>query len=504
MHRQVNAIAGRLSLRAPQRHSLEILDRITELATLKKGDDPAVALEAIKAEWSTVTDFEREFPSVCFALATGVGKTRLMGAFVTYLHLAHGARNFFILAPNLTIYSKLIADFTPNTPKYVFKGIAEFAAEPPQVITGDNYDATLLNQLSPCRINIFNIAKINSEVRGGRSPRIKRLSEYIGESYFDYLANLDDLVLLIHEAQHQHACARGKQREKSGSGLRRRHRGRSPSCISSDGRESIVPTAAEARANTAKFWPERGSTQHLRHRRNKPGTVTNRVTGVRLTLPPPCEVSTDGHRHAVCVLRQPGHPEARHARLVPDRSVPVAVPPSPRHRLLALATDVEAQRLSGLWPREPHPAHLADGAVDPAAHGTGAGREMTAIDDHGQPFGLGFNAHRRAERDISELLGLLKGVLADGVVSQGEADFVRDWTASHPDARTKWPVSAICARIDRIFADGHADDAERDDLRQLFEQIVGGKVTMELKTADGAAMPFDAPVPTIAIGELYT
>ena len=73
MHRQVNAIAGRLSLRAPQRHSLEILDRITELATLKKGDDPGVALEAIKAEWPTVSDFEREFPSVCFALATGVG-----------------------------------------------------------------------------------------------------------------------------------------------------------------------------------------------------------------------------------------------------------------------------------------------------------------------------------------------------------------------------------------------------------------------------------------------
>ena len=79
----------------------------------------------------TVTDFEREFPSLCFALATGVGKTRLMGAFITYLHLAHGARNFFVLAPNLTIYNKLIADFTPNTPKYVFKGIAEFATEPP-------------------------------------------------------------------------------------------------------------------------------------------------------------------------------------------------------------------------------------------------------------------------------------------------------------------------------------------------------------------------------------
>ena len=207
MHRQVNAIANRLSLRTPQRRSLEILDRITELATLKKDDDPGVALEAIRAEWPSVSDFERDFPSVCFALATGVGKTRLMGAFVTYLHLAHGARNFFVLAPNLTIYSKLIADFTPNTPKYVFKGVADFAAEPPQVITGDNYDATLLNQLSPCRINIFNISKINSEVRGGRAPRIKRLSEYIGESYFDYLASLTDLVLLMDESHRYRASA---------------------------------------------------------------------------------------------------------------------------------------------------------------------------------------------------------------------------------------------------------------------------------------------------------
>lgn len=37
MNRHVNAIAGRLSLRPPQRHSLELLDRITEIAPPKKG-----------------------------------------------------------------------------------------------------------------------------------------------------------------------------------------------------------------------------------------------------------------------------------------------------------------------------------------------------------------------------------------------------------------------------------------------------------------------------------
>lgn len=216
MNRHVNAISGRLSLRPPQRQSLEILQRITEISRPGKDADPAAVLEVIRNEFPSVTDFEREFPSLCFALATGVGKTRLMGAFVSYLHLAHGINNFFVLAPNLTIYNKLIADFTPNTPKYVFKGIAEFATEPPTVITGDTYESgvgvrsgwlPMPGMHSGVHINIFNISKINSEVRGGKSPRIKRLSEYIGESYFDYLAGLPDLVLLMDESHRYRASA---------------------------------------------------------------------------------------------------------------------------------------------------------------------------------------------------------------------------------------------------------------------------------------------------------
>jgi DNA or RNA helicases of superfamily II len=210
MKSQVNSISGRLSLRPPQRRSLEILDRITEIVPPGKNADLKSALEIIQSEFPTVTDFEREFVSLCFALATGVGKTRLMGAFIAYLHQAHGINNFFVLAPNLTIYNKLITDFTPNTPKYVFKGISEFATDAPEIITGDNYEAkagTLFDQVRRCKINIFNISKINSEVRGGKSPRIKRLSEYIGESYFEYLAALPDLVLIMDESHRYRASA---------------------------------------------------------------------------------------------------------------------------------------------------------------------------------------------------------------------------------------------------------------------------------------------------------
>ncbi len=212
MNPTANAIANRLSLRPPQRDSLETLARVCELIKLEKGADPAAELEAIRAEFPAVTDFERDFPSLCFALATGVGKTRLMGAFIAYLYQSEGIRDFFVLAPNLTIYNKLIADFTPSSPKYVFRGIAEFAQTPPEIITGDNYEAGRGVRgrglfTDGANINIFNISKINSEVRGGSAPRIKRLSEYLGQSYFDYLAGLDDLVVLMDESHRYRASA---------------------------------------------------------------------------------------------------------------------------------------------------------------------------------------------------------------------------------------------------------------------------------------------------------
>ena len=214
---QINTISNRLSLRPPQRDSLEILARVCELISLEKDGDIVTMLETIKSEFPSIEDFERDFPSLCFAIATGVGKTRLMGAFISYLYLSEGIRHFFVLAPNLTIYNKLIADFTPNTPKYVFQGISAFAVTPPLIVTGDNYQegqGIRREDFMPgvewgadVHINIFNISKINSEVRGGRSPKIKRLSEYIGESYFDYLAGLDDLVMLMDESHRYRASA---------------------------------------------------------------------------------------------------------------------------------------------------------------------------------------------------------------------------------------------------------------------------------------------------------
>jgi type III restriction enzyme len=210
-------VAQRLSLRPPQANSLEILADVVPRIQLSKNAEAAAALAVIRETYPQVEDFERDFPSLCFALATGVGKTRLMGAFISYLYLTGKSRHFFVLAPNKTIYDKLISDFSPESPKYVFKGVAEFAAHPPLIITGENYESGIGVRLesghsadlfgSDVHVNIFNVDKINKEESPRGKPKMKRLQETIGESYYEYLSKLDDLVLLMDEAHRYRASA---------------------------------------------------------------------------------------------------------------------------------------------------------------------------------------------------------------------------------------------------------------------------------------------------------
>ncbi|MBC7412683.1 MAG: DEAD/DEAH box helicase family protein [Bacteroidia bacterium] len=215
-------IKQRLSLRKPLQEALDILTGLSEDLELNKEVDLKTELEKVQSLFPTCTDFERAFPSICFSIATGVGKTRLMGACIAFLYLQKGIRNFFVLAPNLTIYNKLIEDFgNVSNPKYVFNGIAEFVHNKPVIITGDNYNqqkpsdskkhTALEYNNKEIRINVFNVSKFAKETKpvkeGGKNmtPRIKRLSEYLGESYWEYLSGLNDLVILMDEAHRYHA-----------------------------------------------------------------------------------------------------------------------------------------------------------------------------------------------------------------------------------------------------------------------------------------------------------
>lgn len=198
-----------LALRQPQRESLEIFARLCDVLSLDKEPNLDAELDAVHELCPTLSNFERDFPSVCFALATGIGKTRLMGACIAYLRYEKGIKNFFVMAPNLTIYDKLKTDLgNPSSRKYVFKGLDLFA-KPPRIIDGDNYGdfRQIEMEVSDVTINVFNIAKLNAESKGkeGKPARIKRLNEVLGSSYFEYLQSLPDLCIFMDESHHYHA-----------------------------------------------------------------------------------------------------------------------------------------------------------------------------------------------------------------------------------------------------------------------------------------------------------
>lgn len=221
MNSTVNMIRQRLSLREPLAKALDLASRIIDKLTLQKPPEESAELSdflkkeiaEVKSIVPTFKDFDRDFPSLAFSIATGIGKTRLMGAIIAYLYLKKGIKHFFILAPNLTLYNKLCRDFgDPGYEKYVFRGISEFVSQPPQVVTGETYNERTPSLFSSLQINIFNISKFNKDSKEGKkgAPRMRRLSEYIGQSYFDYLAGLPDLVILMDEAHRYHADASKK------------------------------------------------------------------------------------------------------------------------------------------------------------------------------------------------------------------------------------------------------------------------------------------------------
>ncbi|MFV4952040.1 DEAD/DEAH box helicase [Lactobacillus delbrueckii] len=211
----VSKIKYAMSLRTPQEEALSYLDAISTHCDYKRDDKETV--EAAASEYSENNRKVRtkfDFPSFCYAMATGIGKTRLVGACIYYLYKTKGYKHFFILAPGNTIYDKLRKESNPAHPKYIFKGL-EAEMGRPRVWDGENYDqypvkyeqgSLFVDHTSEIQLFIFNIGKIfNSKT--DTQFNFHKFKETLGASFADVLAQFDDLVICMDEAHHYYAPA---------------------------------------------------------------------------------------------------------------------------------------------------------------------------------------------------------------------------------------------------------------------------------------------------------
>lgn len=211
----VNRIKYAMSLRTPQEEALSYLDAISTHCDYKR--DNKETIEAAASEYSENNRKVRakfDFPSFCYNMATGIGKTRLMGACIYYLYKTKGYKHFFILAPGNTIYDKLRNESNPAHPKYIFKGL-EAEMGRPRVWDGENYDqypvvykqgSLFVDQMPEIQLFIFNIGKIfNSKT--DTQFNFYKFKETLGASFADVLAQFDDIVICMDEAHHYYAPA---------------------------------------------------------------------------------------------------------------------------------------------------------------------------------------------------------------------------------------------------------------------------------------------------------
>ena len=108
---------------------------------------------------------------------------------------------------------------------------------------------------------------------------------------------------------------------------------------------------------------------------------------------------------------------------------------------------------------------------------------------HGDTWWRTGNTKPMADRQIDQLIGLAQGILADGIVSQAEAEMLQSWL--RVNHRTDNPyVSRLLDQVERVLADGVLDE---DDGRELHDTLMswtgGGGTDGEESTT--ASLPLD-------------
>jgi len=194
-------------LRYYQLEALFVLDSIYAQSQAEKYQAKQPGYRKNKMVTDLMEEIDRETkykaPFIGYEMATGSGKTMLMGAAIYLLNKRYGVKNFLIIAPSsLDIYQKTIRNFTIGGIDSIWADETTFSFN---LITGDNYtEKLLIDYNKDANIFIFNIDKFGANATNTEKPW--ESSEWKDEdgdtlSIKEYLEK-QKLVIITDEAHH--------------------------------------------------------------------------------------------------------------------------------------------------------------------------------------------------------------------------------------------------------------------------------------------------------------
>jgi NAD-dependent DNA ligase len=107
-----------------------------------------------------------------------------------------------------------------------------------------------------------------------------------------------------------------------------------------------------------------------------------------------------------------------------------------------------------------------------------------------------FNRKNIQDRQVDTLIGLSKGVSADGNVNQAEAEFLMSWLVQSRQSTDNPIIINLLERVSAMLEDGVLDRDESVELLEILQRISGDNSEIG-ELAKTSSLPINDPLPEI-------
>jgi NAD-dependent DNA ligase len=107
-----------------------------------------------------------------------------------------------------------------------------------------------------------------------------------------------------------------------------------------------------------------------------------------------------------------------------------------------------------------------------------------------------FGHARLDDRQTSELIGISRGIIADGCVNLAEAQFLETWLVANVGITGNPIIGNLLRRVTAILQDGVLDGDEARELTETLSRFTGGKLELG-ELLKSTILPLDTPPPEL-------
>lgn len=114
-----------------------------------------------------------------------------------------------------------------------------------------------------------------------------------------------------------------------------------------------------------------------------------------------------------------------------------------------------------------------------------------------------YTAKRLTDRQTDELIGIYRGILADGAINTLEVEFLQKWLVANQHFGDNEMLATLRRKVEKALADGVVDAEEAADLYETMMRFTANDAELG-EPLKSTALPLDDPAPDITfVGKLF-